>query len=99
MPQAPEYTAAECLAARARPTQNLSGTRDRRWEKRLHDYRRSFARRMEPSGVPRSTAMKITGHRTEHVFRQHAVGEEEDVPKASATVLTTVASDKLGAES
>jgi hypothetical protein len=30
--------------------------------------------------------MRITGHRTEHVFRQHAVGEDEDVRKALATV-------------
>jgi hypothetical protein len=52
---------------------------------RLHDYRRSVARRL-----PRSTAMRITGHRTEHVFRQYAVGEGEDVRKALSTVLSTV---------
>ncbi len=49
---------------------------------RLHDYRRSVARRLEQCGVPRSTAMKITGHRTEHVFRQYAVGEDEDIRQA-----------------
>lgn len=66
---------------------------------RLHDYRRSVARRLEQGGIPRSTAMKITGHRTEHVFRQYAVAEDEDVRKALATVLATVASDEHGAES
>jgi integrase len=65
----------------------------------LHDYRRSVARRLEQGGVPRSTAMKITGHRTEHVFRRYAVGENEDVRQALATVLATMASDKQGAES
>ena len=65
---------------------------------RLHDYRRSVARRLEQGGVPRSTAMKITGHRTEHVFRQYAIGEDEDVRKALATVLATVASDEQGPE-
>ncbi len=57
---------------------------------RPHDYRRSVARRLEQGGIPRSTAMKITGHRTEHVFRQYAVGEDEDVRKALSTVLSTV---------
>ncbi len=66
---------------------------------RLHDYRRSVARRLEQGGIPRSTAMRITGHRTEHVFRQYAVGEDEDVRKALATVLATVASDEQRAES
>jgi integrase len=46
---------------------------------RLHDYRRSMARRLEQGGVARTTAMKITGHRTEHVFRRYAVGEDEDI--------------------
>jgi integrase len=61
---------------------------------RLHDYRRSVARRLEQGGIPRSTAMRITGHRTEHVFRQYAVGEDEDVRKAlrltAGTVLGTI---------
>ncbi len=61
---------------------------------RLHDYRRSVARRLEQCGIPRSTAMRITGHRTEHVFRQYAVGEDEDVRKALATVLATVSTDE-----
>lgn len=38
--------------------------------------------------------MKITGHRTEHVFRQYAIGEDEDVRKT----LATVASDEQEAE-
>ena len=54
---------------------------------RLHDYRRSVARRLEQGGVPRSTAMKITGHTTERVFRQYAVGEDEDV-KAALRLVT-----------
>ncbi len=66
---------------------------------RLHDYRRSVARRLEQGGIPRSTAMRITGHRTEHVFRQYAVGEHEDVRKALVTVLATVAPDEQGEES
>jgi len=54
---------------------------------------------LEQGGVPRSTAMRITGHRTEHVFRQYAVGQDEDVRRALATVLATVASEKQETES
>ncbi len=35
-------------------------------------------------------SLKITGHRTEHVFRQYAVGEDVDVRKALGTVLAAV---------
>ncbi len=66
---------------------------------RFHDYRRSVARRLEQGGIPRSTAMRITGHQTEQVFRQYAVGEDEDVRKALVTVLVTGASDEQGAGS
>ena len=57
---------------------------------RLHDYRRSVARRLEQGGVPRSTAKRITGHRTDHVFEKYAVGEDEDVRKALRAVAGTV---------
>jgi len=43
--------------------------------------------------------MRITGHRTEHVFRQYAVGQDEDVRKALAAVSATVRSDEQTAES
>jgi len=49
---------------------------------------------LEQGGIPRSTAMRITGHRTEHVFRQYAVGEDEDVRRALSTVLSTVEADR-----
>lgn len=63
-------------------------------EYRLHDCRRSVARRLEQGGIPRSTAMRITGHRTEHLFRQYAVGEDEDVRKALSAVLSTVETEE-----
>jgi len=39
--------------------------------------------------------MKITGHLTEHIFRQYAVGEDEDVRRAlrAVTVLGTIGTE------
>ncbi|UCG17813.1 MAG: tyrosine-type recombinase/integrase [Phycisphaerales bacterium] len=57
---------------------------------RLHDYRRTVARRLEQSGVPRTTAMRITGHRTEHIFRQYAVVDDQvDIRAALVTLAGT----------
>ena len=38
-----------------------------------HDFRRSAVRNLERSGVPRSAAMKMTGHLTESVYRRYAI--------------------------
>ena len=57
-----------------------------------HDLRRTAVRNMEQASVPRSVAMKLTGHRTENVYRRCAIVSPADL-RAAAVRL---ASDNLG---
>ena len=41
-----------------------------------HDFRRSAVRNLERAGVPRSTAMKMVGHKTEAIYRRYAIVDE-----------------------
>jgi integrase len=54
----------------------------------VHDFRRTAVRNLEGAGVSRSAAMKLTGHKTEAVYRHYAI--------VDSTMLREVV-DKLGA--
>jgi hypothetical protein len=52
--------------------------------KLIHDMRRSAVRTFERSGVPRSAAMSMVGHKTESIYRRYAIVDEAMLREAAA---------------
>jgi integrase len=48
-----------------------------------HDFRRTAVRNLERAGVSRSVAMKMTGHKTEAIYRRYAIVSEQDLHEAA----------------
>lgn len=58
-----------------------------------HDFRRTAVRNLERAGVPRSVAMKMTGHKTEAVYRRYAIVSEGDLREAADKLARLAATD------
>ena len=59
----------------------------------VHDFRRTAVRNLERAGIPRSAAMKMTGHRTVAVYRRYGIVDEGMMREASDKVAALHASD------
>ena len=58
----------------------------------LHDFRRTAVRNLERRGVARSVAMKITGHKTENVYRRYAIVSDADLQEATRKIAGIIPS-------
>ena len=54
-----------------------------------HDFRRTAVRNFEQRGISRSVAMKLTGHKTESVYRRYAIVSESDLMEAARRLDAT----------
>lgn len=52
----------------------------------FHDLRRSFITDAEHAGAPRHEVMKISGHKTESVYKRYAIENRKQRRAALATI-------------
>ena len=63
-----------------------------------HDFRRTAGRNLERAGVPRSTAMKMVGHKTESIYRRYAIVDEAMLRGAGGEARAGRSGEHLGGD-
>jgi integrase len=58
----------------------------------FHDFRRTAVRNLIRAGVQQAIAMKITGHKTDSIFRRHLIVDEELLAQATGAVADLLGS-------
>jgi integrase len=66
--------------------------------KLLHDFRRTAVRNLIRAGVQQAIAMKITGHKTDSIFRRYLIVDEELLAQATGAVADLLGSPGRGLE-
>lgn len=79
-----DHAAARIESARGKPPAKAAGLTGRL----VHDLRRTAVRNLERAGVSRSVAMKLTGHKTEAVYRRYAITSAADLSEGVAKLAT-----------
>jgi integrase len=57
----------------------------------LHDFRRTAVRNLIRAGVQQAIAMKITGHKTDSIFRRYLIVDQELLARATGAVADFLA--------
>jgi integrase len=60
----------------------------------VHDFSRTAVRNLERAGVPCSPAMRMTGHKTECVYRHYAITDSAMLQEAALKLATLHASEE-----
>ncbi len=64
----------------------------------LHDFRRTAVRNLIRAGVQQAVAMKITGHKTDSIFRRYLIVDEELLAQATGAVAELLGDGRLERE-
>ncbi len=67
-------------------------------DRMIHDFRRTAVRNLIRAGVQQAIAMKITGHKTDSIFRRYLIVDEELLAEATGAVAQLLDLEKRNEE-